>query len=228
MSGASFLTTFTPLVRTAAGRRAWQSGSKPFIDGSCRREPDFESPFPSITALCRLPKFVPRLEIGSRVAYLTAKGKYTVDRERGWRLVAVLRVIHRFPNHREAADWYLQNGYPLPSNCMVTENAPKELKLTHHIIPAVVRKKVDPKSDPDLAIHCWDVLYKRRSRECSLFFVTKAELRDLENPPQVLERDFLEVFGKVPGMQNPPRKTSEELDRLVRLALERSRSAASI
>jgi hypothetical protein len=104
---------------------------------------------------------------------------------------------------------------------MVTENAPKGLELTHHMIPPAVRKKVDSKSDPDLAVRCWDALYKGRSKQCSLFLVTKTELRELENPLQVLERDFLEVFRKVPGMQNPPRIKCTDLDRLVSLAQAR-------
>ena len=215
MSDSCFLTTFKPLVATASGRRAWQSGLQPFIDGSCRREPDLESPFPSITALCRFTKFVPRLEIGNRVAYLTGKGKYDGDRERGWRLVAILSVTHRFPNHIDAADWYLKNGCPLPSNCMVRQNAPKDLSLTHCIVPKKVKERVDLTSDPERAIRYWDALYKERANACPIFVTTKADFLELENPPQVLERDFLEIFGRVPGMQNPPRITSAELDRLV-------------
>lgn len=157
------------------------------------------------------------------MAYLTAKGKYDGDREFGWRLVAILSVTHRFANHREAADWYLQNGCPLPSNCMVAENPPKRLDLTHRIVPKEVRDKVDVSSDPELAIRYWDGLYKCRAKTCPLFVITKAELLELENPLQVLKRDFLEVFGRVPGMQNPPRKTSAELDRLVALAQSRNR-----
>ncbi len=160
------------------------------------------------------------------MAYLTAKGKYNGDREFGWRLVAILSVMHRFPNHGEAADWYLQNGCPLPSNCMVVGNAPKELELTHRIVPKEVKEKVDLGSDPELAIRYWDALYKGRANTCSIFLVTKAELLELENPLQVLERDFLETLGKVPGMQNPPRKTSAELDRLVDLVRDRNRRIA--
>jgi hypothetical protein len=82
--GRCFLATYRPLVRSLAGRQAIQEYSlPPFIDGSCRREPDFESPFPSITATCRGGNFAPRLREGDRVAYLTVRGRYHGDRESG-------------------------------------------------------------------------------------------------------------------------------------------------
>jgi hypothetical protein len=43
----------------------------PFIDASCRREPDLESRYPSITALCREGHFAPHLHEGDVVAYMT-------------------------------------------------------------------------------------------------------------------------------------------------------------
>lgn len=92
--GRCFLATYRPLVRALAGRQAIQEYSlPPFIDGSCRREPNFESPFPSITATCRGGNFAPRLRERDRIAYLTVRGRYLVDTESGWRLVAVLRGL---------------------------------------------------------------------------------------------------------------------------------------
>jgi hypothetical protein len=88
-----YLNTFHPLAGRPAGRRAIaQHGLPPFIDGSCRREPDFESAFPSISAVCRGRMFAPRLKKGDRVIYLTVRGKYLADTARGWRVVAVLRA----------------------------------------------------------------------------------------------------------------------------------------
>ena len=76
MDGRCFLATFRPLIHSPGGRDAARRyGLPPFIDGSCRREPDLESPFPSITATCRAGKFAPRLVVGDRVAYLTVKGQ---------------------------------------------------------------------------------------------------------------------------------------------------------
>jgi len=47
----TYVVTYRPLESTATGRRV--KTDPPFADGSCRREPDLESKFPSITALCR-------------------------------------------------------------------------------------------------------------------------------------------------------------------------------
>jgi hypothetical protein len=89
MAERRFLATYRPLVKSRAGREAIrQHALLPFIDGSCRREPDFESRFPSIAAICRAGTFAPRLLVGDRIAYLTVKGKYVGAREFGWRLVA--------------------------------------------------------------------------------------------------------------------------------------------
>ena len=93
MTDRCFLATYRPLIQSASGRAAVRKHAlSPFIDGSCRREPDFESAFPSITAMCRAGNFAPRLQIGDRIAYLTVKGKYLGHHEPGWRLVAVLRA----------------------------------------------------------------------------------------------------------------------------------------
>ena len=69
-----YLNSFRPLTRTAAGRAAVQGyGIRPFVDGSCRREPDLESDFPSITALCRFRSFAPRLQENEIAVYLTVQ-----------------------------------------------------------------------------------------------------------------------------------------------------------
>ena len=67
-----FLNTFIPLAYNEFGRSNARSHNlPPFIDGSCRREPDFQNPFPAITQLCRPGKLVPRLSVGDLVIYLT-------------------------------------------------------------------------------------------------------------------------------------------------------------
>ncbi len=64
------LNTYEPLVFTGAGRKAWKNyGFPPFIDSSCRREPDFESEYPSITALYRKDKFAPKRKEGDIVRH---------------------------------------------------------------------------------------------------------------------------------------------------------------
>jgi hypothetical protein len=101
----------TPNGREAVKRFALP----PFVDGSCRREPDFESEFPSISGLCRKAKFAPRLHVGDTAIYVTTKGGW------GRRLVAVLRVRERFDSHAEAAEWYRELGLALPGNPLYRE-----------------------------------------------------------------------------------------------------------
>lgn len=57
-----------------------------FIDGSCRREPDFENYNPSITALCRQNQFAPKLLANDIIVYITVKGEWFKDFEH-YRLV---------------------------------------------------------------------------------------------------------------------------------------------
>jgi hypothetical protein len=54
VSGSCYLNVFRPLAKTPNGRNAIKQHSlPPFIDASCRREPDLESqlPFVSVTVL---------------------------------------------------------------------------------------------------------------------------------------------------------------------------------
>lgn len=156
---ASYLVTYRPLIRRAAGREAAvRFGLPPFIDGSCRREPDFESEVPSITALCRGANFAPRLHVGDTVAYLAVKARYPGESERRRRLTAVLRVEHRFSSHSDAAAWYRQEGLPLPSNCWVPGNPPVPYEQT-------------VQDQPDL--RAWDKGYRYRARRWPIFLVTR-------------------------------------------------------
>ncbi len=167
--------------------------------------------------------------MGDRVAYLTVKGKYAGDQAPGWCLVAVLRVSHRFSDHKEAAAWYARQRCPVPSNCLVDANPPKAFELTNGDPPAKVKKRVAAESDFRLAIRLWDATYRRRVTEWPVFLATKAEFLELIRPPQLSETDIVEVFGKVPATLNPPEITCAQLERLVELATARCqtwRSAA--
>jgi hypothetical protein len=95
-----YLVTCRPLIATRHGiTAARRHGLPPFVDASCRREPDFENPRPSISAICRGRNFAPRLRVGDLAVYLTVKGRYPGLAEPHWRLVAVLEVVERFPSH---------------------------------------------------------------------------------------------------------------------------------
>lgn len=125
-----FLASYRPLVHNRFGKDAIQKyGHPPFIDGSCRGEPDLESRFPSITAICRCGMFAPRLNERDQVIYMTKKHAAG----HGLRhLVAALEVVHRFGSHREASEWYVQQVLPLPSNCLVRQNPPLTIDHTDH------------------------------------------------------------------------------------------------
>src|SRR2546423_15125523 len=72
-----YINTYHPLCENSSGKAAARRfDHPPFVDASCRREPDFESLRPSITALCRGEKFAPRLKVGDVVIYLTVRGRY--------------------------------------------------------------------------------------------------------------------------------------------------------
>ena len=215
-----FLATYRPLVRSAKGRQAIrQYALPPFIDGSCRREPDFESPFPSITATCRGRNFAPRLQVNDRIAYLTVKGQYLDDAEPGWRLVAVLQVVQRFASHDDAAAWYGQQAKPLPSNCLVDGNPPKPFELTNGDPPAEVKKRMAAaKHDLVGVIRLWDATYRQRVVHWPVFLATALEFLALNSPPQLRETQMRAVFGGIPSTLNPPRITFQQLERLMQLA----------
>lgn len=99
-----YLNSYHPLIQYAEGRKAIaRYNLPPFIDYSCRGEPDFQSAYPSITALCRTDKFVPRLHEGDQIVYITVQGKYPGSEQLHWRLVAILDVFKRFESHDKAA-----------------------------------------------------------------------------------------------------------------------------
>jgi hypothetical protein len=217
--GRCFLATYRPIVRSASGRQAIQQHSLlPFIDGSCRREPDLESPFPSITATCRAGHFAPRLRVGDRAAYLTVRGRYPGDTETGWRLVAVLRVVQRFASHTEAAEWYKGQNLSLPSNCFVDGNHAKPWELTNGDPPPEIKKRVDDNSDPVHVIRLWDATYRQRIVKWPVFLATEREFIELTHPPQLTEAQMRHIFGRIPSTLNPPEITGQQLRALVRLA----------
>lgn len=216
MRGAShFLCSFRPLCGNAAGRAAIVRGNlPPFIDGSCRREPDFQSNAPSISALCRSTKFAPRLWPSDRVAYITNQSIY--GGEAGWALVALLSIVKRFESHDAAAEWYRANGFTVPSNCIVPGNAPQPYHLTNQMPPAAVAARVSSEADHERAVRLWDRTYAGRATECGVFLACKADFLELWNPPVLRRSDLLEIFGRVPGTQNPPEITSDHFRALAK------------
>jgi hypothetical protein len=220
MAGRCFLATYRPLIKSLAGRQAVrQHALLPFIDGSCRREPDFESRFPSITAICRAGNFAPRLRVGDRIACLTGKGKYLGAREMGWHLVAVLRVIQHFSSHDDAASWYALQNQPLPSNCFVDGNAPKPFEFTSGEPPKKIKDRIAIESDFNRAVRLWDMTYRQRVAKWPVFLATEAEFIELSHPRQLCEVQMRDIFsGRIPITQNPPKIACEQLERLIQVA----------
>jgi hypothetical protein len=191
-----YLCSYRPLTESTAGREAIRIHRlPPFIDGSCRREPDFEARVPSISALCRGRNFAPRLCPGDRIAYISRKGKYAGGS--GWCLVALLTVEQRFKSHQEAAKWYAAQGYDLPSNCMVPGNQPQTFDRTNQNPP------VNGEQDPTRVVCLWDAAYARRARRYSVFLACRADFLELWHPPVLRHADMISVFHRVPGTQYP-------------------------
>ena len=199
----NYLTTYHPLVETRSGRAAIETfGFPPYVDDSCRREPDFESEFPSITALCRGSKFAPRLRESDHIAYMTVKGPYPGLGERHRRLTAILKVGRRFQTHCEAASWYRENGLSLPSNCIVDDNPPLELEMTGN-------------RDKFRFVRFWDGIYRKRVHDYSMLLVAESEFLDITNPPILTDTMLQGIFGRVPVTRTPPRITDEQLRALM-------------
>ena len=123
-----FLNSFYPLCYTTYGRTAIKKYSlQPYVDGSCRREPDFLHSRPAITGICRLSKLINRLSVGDLVIYITNRAKY----DRGFqhcKLVAILQVTNILSSHTEAVEFYGDN---LPNNIITDGNNPYALEQTH-------------------------------------------------------------------------------------------------
>ena len=195
-----YYSSFYPLCSTPLGRRAVQRyGIPPFIDGSCRREPDFQHQFPSITALCR-PRFVEKLSIGSKVIYST--NKYGIGKKR---IVAILEVIEICDSHQEAAQWYRNNSQEvLPNNIMSDENdnptIPIPLDRTHQMGAWIKWTTGDD----------WDKEYKKRANEHSTVAICKVwqNHKYLSNPPTITIEEIENIIGHRTLTMNPPDVTT--------------------
>ncbi len=199
MEPAFYVNSFRPLAATRAGRRASEAhGLPPFIDGSIRREPDFEHPHPVITCLCRADRFAPRLCRGDHVSYITVKGRHG-SRTPQRRLVAVLVVERLFDSHADAAAWFDHQGLQLPNNLMVKGNPPNPLGHSHR------RNKHRGLPDDEWQ-RKWDLGYHARARAhgrvvgCSVILVDTSW-----SAPMVSESVLESVFGRVPATRNPGR-----------------------
>lgn len=211
---STYLITFHPLCETPIGRSAIKRHRfKPYEDGSCRREPDFNSRYPSITSLCRGTRFVRNLKPDDLVLYITVLGKWDIGQECHWRVVALLRVIDTQPSHEEAASWYRARGLPPPSNCFIPQVKRLRLSMT-----AGAPRNIVKDFSPPQYLAKWDLGYEVRVRRTPKFVITEAEFLCLAQPPRVTRSMWNTVFNGVLNTQSAQKVEERRMRRLLRLA----------
>ncbi|HEV8074849.1 MAG TPA: hypothetical protein VGP66_03335 [Candidatus Acidoferrum sp.] len=139
----------------------------------------------------------------------------------GWRLVAILRIIHNpFSDHKEAAHWYAEQGCQPPSNCLVPGNPPKTFNQTHQKLPNEVRRRASGEAD-SVKTRLWDCTYWERAKKQSVFLAAQAEYLELNKPPQLQKSDMIRIFGKVPCTQTPPKVDCDQFQILFEIATKK-------
>ena len=201
------LNSYRPLCINEYGRDAiMRYDFPPFIDSSCRRDPDLENEYPSTTSLCRGENFAPTLSVGDIIVYMTRTGDYGTYSSGNRVLTAILEVAEIYENHFEAAQWYEQHGIRLPSNCIVPNNPPYQWDQT----AGVNSKDFDNVAE-------WDAFYQARSRRIPVFVRTEKMYCDLFAPPILTNAMLIDVFGRVPRTQTPPTISERQFDKLLRI-----------
>lgn len=204
------LNSYHPLCSTELGLRAiHKHGLAPFVDASCRREPDFESDHPSISALCRQDLFAPNLYQNDIIAYITVQGNWFTDYAH-YRLVAILEVIERRNSHNLGRDWYTHRGFKPPSNCMVAGSSPLpfdytagDFNKTKEMRTFMGRNEELKSSIGARRVELWDREYQQRATDYPTFIITKPIFKNLNDPPIITLNGMKDIFGKVPNTRNP-------------------------
>jgi hypothetical protein len=194
-----YFCSFYPLTCTRNGRIAAFMNSLPyFIDGSRRREPDFQHPNPCITGLYRS-GFVKKLKKGDIVIYTSNKFGFGESR-----LVAIMKVIARKPNHRRAAEWYDCKRLQFPNSLMVSQTRPFPFDQTHQLVDWI---KCDKASEEE-----WDNGYKERIRNFPEVAICQVWRKFLElyDPPVLSDKEMKRIFGRVPVSRIPTRLQNNE------------------
>ena len=188
---STYLAKYRPLNSTPEGQRVvGRFKIPPYVDGSCRREPDLECGFPSISALCRGELFAPHLKEGDEIVYITTKDFYG-EAFRHWRIVARLKVLKRFASHPDAATWYRGQIGKVPSNCMVAGNPPLPLSRTSrgasNCAPGCGSVAATLKQ--------WNEHYQKRADTIPVFLACKAVWKELVSPTILTDRNAFKILG---------------------------------
>lgn len=199
------LNTYRPLCINEHGRDAIERyGFPPFIDSSCRRDPDLENEDPAITSLCRGENFAPTLSVGDIVVYMTNKGDYGRYSKGSRVLTAILEVTKIYDSHEEAAQWYQSHGVSLPSNCVVPGNPPYNWDQT---------AGVNSRDFDNIAE--WDDFYQARAHRIPTFVRTEIIYCELYSPRVLTDTMLIDIFGRVPNTQYPPTISEHQFDKLL-------------
>jgi hypothetical protein len=221
-----YLVKYRPLISSPKGKlAAARHKIKPFVDGSCRREPDFECKFPSITALCRGNLFAPHLQKGTEVVYITTKNFYGKPYKH-WRIVARLKVHKRFDSHSDAAAWYQKKCGALPNNCMVPGNDPLPLNQTSCGASNCARGC----GGAAAALQQLDKHYQNRADKTPVFLACKAICKQLAFPAVLTDQDAKAIFRRrvrLNKVQSPIKISDAELKALEKLCQKLSPKKSS-
>lgn len=213
---AIYLAKYRPLNSTPEGRHAVARFKlPPYVDGSCRREPDFQCEFPSISALCRGELFAPNLQAGDEVVYITTKDFYG-EALKHWRVVARLKILKRFDSHIEAATWYRGKVGTLPNNCMVAGNPP--LPLSH-----------TTRGGTNCATGCgsiaatlkqWNEHYQKRANTIPVFLACQTIWKQLTSPAILTDQAALKILRSWERVRSrlPIKITDAELEALEKVS----------
>jgi hypothetical protein len=220
-----FLNSFRPLCCNDLGLIAIRNYNfPPFIDSSCRREPDFQNKYPSISALCRGSKFAPLVKKNDIILYMTIGGVFT-PYKKGHHLVAILKVLNVFQSHSLGASWYTNYSSSIPSNCMVPQNHPfdfdktaGDFKTNKQIKNFLARPHQTQINIGQRRLTLWDNMYLQRSQRWPCFISTEPIYLEFNNPKNISRNDFNKNFGKIPNTQIPQKITQTQLDHLYKLA----------
>ena len=238
---ANYLISYHPLCSTKFGQKVAILEHKlaPFLDHSCRGEPDFSSRYPSITSLCRKALFAPKLEVGDRIVYMSIRkpcGQYNNIKERDYghpksnSLVAVLEVIDVLSSHQKGKNWYNNKKLAVPTNCMASP-----LPLAHdqtgghfdekgcgvHGVTIDDFNSCSKKAQQECGqniVESMDAEYSKRAKQYPCFVITKWLSGNTQNPLALTNPDWGRIrcdgLHEVYNTQWPVKLCNAEFNRL--------------
>ncbi|MEO9851904.1 MAG: hypothetical protein ABJE80_22890 [Reichenbachiella sp.] len=213
------LNSYQPLCSNLFGREAIKKYHlNPYIDGSCRREPDLENKYPSISSLCRQDSFATKLYPNDVVVYMALKSDETNSE---YRLVSILKVKKRCDTHYLGKMWYDSQNELIPNNCMVKGNPPKTFDMTKSRYTSK-KNMLDYWNKPankqkiigDRIVEKWNSEYQQKSERWSTFIIAKSLFNSITlniEPPVITTNDFKSILGRVPLTRTPNNLSKDEL-----------------